>query len=95
MIQCSCRRNGRPGAVCPSSKTTMSGNVRRLYPFVERLVIFGHLPIAEPASPTSRMKAVASAISWASCADQEPPARRCVGAKNTRERENPCARSRP
>ena len=38
-----------------------------------------------PDSPISRMKAFASAISWASCADQEPPARRCVGAKNTRE----------
>ena len=45
-----------------------------------------HLPM--PASPTSRMKAVASAISWASCADQEPPARKCVGAKNTREAES-------
>ena len=45
MIQCSRRRNGRPGAVWPSSKTTMSGKSDgRLRPFVERLVIFEHLP---------------------------------------------------
>ena len=43
-----------------------------------------HLPM--PAAPISRMKAVASAISCASCADQEPPARRCVGAKNSATR---------
>jgi len=30
------------------------------------------------------MKAFASAISWASCADHDPPARKCVGAKKTR-----------
>ena len=41
--------------------------------------------------PISRMNAVASAISWASWADQEPPARMCVGAKNTREAESLCS----
>ena len=61
---------------------------RRLDPLVERLVIFEHLPFADARSPISRMKAVASAISWASWADQEPPARMCVGAKNTREAES-------
>jgi hypothetical protein len=34
------------------------------------------------------MKAVASAISWANCADHEPPARKCVGAKKTRVEES-------
>jgi hypothetical protein len=53
---------------------------RRLGPFVERL--------GPTRSPISRIKAVASAISWASCADQEPPARMCVGAKNTRDAES-------
>jgi len=37
-----------------------------------------------PASPTKRMKAFASAISWASWTDHDPPARKFVGAKNTR-----------
>jgi hypothetical protein len=41
-----------------------------------------------PHSPTSRMKAFASAISWASYADHEPPARSLVGAKNTRDSES-------
>ena len=40
-----------------------------------------HLPT--PASPISRMKASAAAISSASCAVHEPPARRLEGAKKT------------
>ena len=48
MIQCNCRRNGSPGAGWPSSSTRTTGKSVLLHAPVERFVIFGHLPRAEP-----------------------------------------------
>ena len=47
-IQCSWRKNGSPGALCPSTRTmTEREPPPRLHPAVERLVIFGDLPLAD------------------------------------------------
>jgi hypothetical protein len=80
MIQCRRRKNGKPGAVCPSSSTRMrgkSGNLTRLSS-ASSYSSTCQSPI--PFSPTSRMKASAWAISSASVLDQKPPARRLDGA---------------
>lgn len=57
--------------------------VGRLHPPVERLVVFEHLPLANAVLADQEDESVASVISWASCADQKPPAFRLVGAKKT------------
>jgi transposase-like protein len=62
-----------------SGSSTRSGD-----PLVECLVVLKQSPI--PFSPTSRMKASAcDAISSASAFDQNPPARKLDGARNTLE----------
>jgi hypothetical protein len=59
MIQCSWRRKGRPGAVCPSSNSTMSGNVHPEFTHLSSASSYSgtcHLPM--PAAPISRIKGV-------------------------------------
>lgn len=78
----------RPDGLQQKEDPTLAAVIDRFIAESKNLVYSGtcHLPI--PSRPMSRIKAVASAISWASCADHEPPARKSVGAKKTCEVES-------